>query len=78
MDLKFFIKKYHIDVPAFALKCQIRPSTFYTYMNGKHRPPQKKAERIESMSDGLVTVTELRGKDDRARKKAIHAYAACK
>jgi predicted transcriptional regulator len=71
MLLKQYIEKYKIDPVKFALDCNIRPSSIYSYLNGKRKPLQKKAEMIEKMSDGLVTVKELRGKDDRERRKRL-------
>lgn len=68
MQLKEFIQKYKIDPVMFGIKCGIRPSTMYNYLGGYRKPLQKKAEAIERESDGLVTVMELRGKDDRKKR----------
>lgn len=67
MLLRQFVDKYKVDPVKFALDCGIRPSTIYSYLSGKRKPYQETAEAIEKMSDGLVTVKELRGKDDRER-----------
>lgn len=66
MKLEEFIKKYKIDPVKFALECDCRPTSMYCYMRGTRKPLQDRAEKIEAKSDGLVTVFELRGKDERS------------
>lgn len=69
MNIKQFIDKYKINTTKFAAKCDTTVGALYFYMQGKRKPRQKIAERIEQESDGLVTVMELRGKDDRLKNK---------
>lgn len=68
MKLKDYFEKYKIDPVEFAVKCKISPASIYLYLRGR-RPHQSLAEAIEKESDGLVTVMELRGKDDRQKRK---------
>lgn len=65
MKFKDFVAKYKIDLVKFSLECGSRPSTMYQYLSGRRVPRQKIAEGIERASDGLVTVREQRGCDDR-------------
>lgn len=68
MLLRDFVRKYKIDVVKFSLECGSRPTTMYKYISGDRKPKQQMAENIERESDGLVTVREQRGCDDRDRK----------
>ena len=65
MTLKEYMTKYRMDVLKFAYECGVPYSSMWSYISGKHKPRQRVAERIEITSDKLVTVKELRGKDDR-------------
>jgi len=65
MKLKTYLEKYDIKPIEFAVECGISIAAVYFYMNGKKRPHQKTAERIEYVTRGQVTVKDLRGKDDR-------------
>ena len=67
MHLKEYLSKYRISVEEFAVRSTLSASSLWHYFSGRRRPTQKTAERIEKISDGLVTVKELRGSD--ARKK---------
>lgn len=67
MKLKEFVDKYKIDPVVFSLECGLRPATIWAYLRGDRRPSQKAAEEIEKVSDGLVTVFELRGEDKRGK-----------
>lgn len=69
MKLKQFIDKYKVNTTKFAAKCDTTVAALYFYMQEKRKPRQKVAEKIEKESDGLVTVMELRGKDDRIKEK---------
>jgi hypothetical protein len=69
MKLRDYIKKYKLSVTKFAADCEVPYSTMYTYINEKAHPRQDAAERIERISDGCVTVMEVRGRDDRYRYK---------
>lgn len=69
VKLKEFLDKYKIDKTKFAAKLDTNAATIYHYMSGRNKPRQKLAERIEKETDGLVTVMELRGKDDRNKKR---------
>jgi len=76
MKLKEFVVKYKIDLVKFSLECGSRPSSLYQYMSGKRVPRQKIAEAIEKASDGLVTVREQRGIDDRDKRlQKINEFA---
>lgn len=68
MILKEFVRKYKIDLVRFSIECGSRPSSLYQYMSGKRVPRQEIAENIEKASDGLVTVREQRGCDDRDKR----------
>ena len=69
MKLKEYIQKYNLDVTQFAARCNVAYSSMYEYIRERIKPRQKVAERIEKNSDNLVTVKELRGEDDRERKR---------
>lgn len=69
MNLKEFFDRHNINATKFAAKCDTTVAALYFYMQDKRKPRQKIAERIEEESHGLVTVMELRGKDDRLNKK---------
>ena len=63
MTFKEYLNKYRITVEEFAVRSKLSSASIWHYFSGRRRPTQKTAERIEKMSDGLVTVMELRGKD---------------
>lgn len=78
MLLKEYITKYRIDPVRFAVDCEVSPASMYNYLNGSRKPHQSAAERIEKNSDKLVSVIELRGKDDRdKRRRKDDYYASC-
>ncbi len=64
-----FMRKYKRDPVRCALDCDLRPSTIYAYMAGRRKPLQGPAEKLEAWCDGVVTVMELRGKDDRLKRR---------
>lgn len=65
MKLKDYLNKYRISVEEFAYRSDLSATTLWFYFSGKRRPTQRNAEKIERLSDGLVTVFELRGEDAR-------------
>jgi hypothetical protein len=77
MKLSEYFKAYNIDLYDFAYnKCRyiqdgverhLCVDTIYKCMRGR-RPYQRNAEIIEKATNGLVTVEELRGKDDRKKR----------
>lgn len=67
MKLKEFFAKYKYSKELLAVKCQISYPAIMQYLQGKRIPRQKVAERIEKETDGLVTVLDLRGTDDRKK-----------
>lgn len=69
MRLKEFVDKYRIDTTKISYECGVPYNTMRTYISGKHKPKQKIAEKIEKFSDNLVTVLEMRGKDDRDKRR---------
>jgi len=62
-----YLNKYRISVSEFARRAGVLRGSIWHYFAGRRRPSQKTAERLEKASDGLVTVLEWRGKDDRKR-----------
>lgn len=66
MKLKEYFDKYKINPVEFAVRCRLSPASIYLYLKGR-QPHQKTAEIIEKESDGLVSVKELRGTDDRQK-----------
>lgn len=72
MDLKFYLSKYRIPPTEFAARCGVCVASIHNYIAKSRIPRQKIAEKIEKISDGLVTVKELRGKDDREKKRTKH------
>lgn len=69
MLLTEYIKKYKINPVKFAVDCECSPATIYNALRGGKKMYQSIAERIEKMSDNLVTVKELRGEDDRDKRR---------
>lgn len=67
MTLRDYLTKYRITVEEFAVRCKLSGASVWHYFAGRRKPTQKTAERIEKVSDGLVTVFEMRGKDARKR-----------
>lgn len=68
MHLKDYLLKYRISLTEFARRVGISNRSLWHYLAGRRVPYQKTAELIEKESDGLITVAELRGKDDRTKK----------
>lgn len=68
MKLNEFFEKYKMDKTKFAGNVDVHFVTLAGYLAGRWKPSQKAAERIEKHTDGLVTVFELRGKDDRKKR----------
>lgn len=68
MKLREFLDHYRIHPLEFALRCEISPASIYAYLSGRTIPRQKIAEKIESVTQGHVTVKELRGEDERYRR----------
>lgn len=69
MLLKEYIINYRrMKVEEFSVLCGISAASLWHYFSGKRRPTQKNAEWIEKLTDGLVTVIDLRGEDARKRK----------
>lgn len=77
MKLREYFDKYNVNMSAFARECGVAVSTVFYYYHEKRTPYQKTAEIIEKKTDGLVTVKELRGKDERETpgqgRKAKHS-----
>lgn len=71
MILEKYLTKYRIGVTEFAKRCDRNPSLIWHYLSGRRKPNQTTAEVIEKESDGLVTVFEQRGKDDRETERDI-------
>lgn len=65
MDLKKYLNKYCIKQSAFAKKVGLTYVTIYNIKNGKTRPSQESALKIEKATGGLVTVNELVTYQDR-------------
>jgi hypothetical protein len=76
MLLREYFNKYKIDMTKFAAKCDTDVQSLYAYMRGAYKPNQRTAEAIEKESDGLVAVWELRGKDDRHKKRKAEYNAS--
>lgn len=75
MNLKDYFDKYQINKTKFAARLDTNPAAIYHYLSGRMKPRQKLAERIEKETDGLVTVIELRGKDERIKKRKADSSA---
>lgn len=69
MLLRDYLEKYKPNMTKFAASCDTDIQSIYAYKNGNWKPKQPVAERIEKQTDGLVTVMELRGKDDRTKRR---------
>ena len=65
MKLKEFLQKYHFTYERVAKHCGISPTTIWKCADKDHKPSQKVALKLETFTKGLVTVKELRGRDDR-------------
>lgn len=76
MYLRDFVAKYNIDPVRLALECGVCPASIYAYLAGRRVPYQKTAEKIEAVCDGLVTVLELRGRDDRIKNSINHTRSS--
>ena len=74
MKLRDFLEKYKPNMTKFAASCDTDVQSIYAYKLEKWKPKQSIAERIEKQTDGLVTVMELRGKDDRRKKREIISF----
>ena len=70
MKLLDFLYKYKIKVVLLAVRAGLSPAAIYNILKVKSIPHQKTAERIEKACDGVVTVFELRGEDDRQKKRS--------
>lgn len=68
MDLKHYIVQYRrMSVEEFAIKLGVSSSTLWQYFSGVRRPTHKRAEKIQKLTDGLVTVKDLRGEDQKMK-----------
>jgi transcriptional regulator with XRE-family HTH domain len=65
MTLKEFVNKYKMTGKKFCAGSGISFPTYWSLMKGSHRPSQRTSEKIEQFTQGLITVKELRGCDDR-------------
>lgn len=65
MQLRDYLTKYQISVAEFARRTGVTDRCIWHYLAGRRKPQQDTAEKIEKETDGLCTVLELRGKDDR-------------
>jgi hypothetical protein len=77
MKFEDFMAKYKPNIKKFASSCNITRMACYNYLNKKRIPRQDIAEKIEKETDGLVSVLELRGIDDRYAR-AKRRYNKCK
>ncbi len=71
--LMWYRKKYRITVAEFAFRCGITPPSLWNYFSGRRKACQRVAEVIERETDGLVTVFDMRGKDDRRKEQIQNA-----
>jgi predicted transcriptional regulator len=69
MKLKEYVQYFKIQPIRMAYECNMASASIYAYIEGKRKPHQKNAEKIEKNTKGLVTVMELRGQDDRLKVK---------
>src|ERR1700677_3860502 len=69
MDLRRYLTRYRITIKRCSEEVGISQSAIWHYMSGRRRPCQRNAEALENWSDGLVTVLQSRGKDDRIKSK---------
>jgi len=67
MHLKEFITKYKLTYAKFCRDCGISQGTLWNCLHGVHKPTQRIAEVIEDYTQKMVTVKDLRGRDDRER-----------
>ena len=72
MDLKQFMERYDMNADVLAVKAGLSSSCIWKYLKGR-KPQQSSAEKIEKFTGGLVTVKELRGKDDREKRRGKRA-----
>jgi len=78
MLLPYYMSKYKIERKEFGKRVGISRRTLENYLYGFRKPIQAIAERIERETDGLVTVLELRGKDDRGKiERVFHSGGGC-
>jgi DNA-binding transcriptional regulator YdaS (Cro superfamily) len=68
MDLFAYLEKTGMSRQKLADFLGICRSGLDKYIMGTRRPTQKKAEMIERLTSGDVTVKDLRGEDARERK----------
>ena len=68
MKLKEYFEKHTITKEEFAFRTKIGFNALWHYIAERRKPRQKIAETIEKMTDGEVTVMELRGEDKRIKK----------
>jgi hypothetical protein len=69
MKLREFFDKYKLPKTKFAAELDMHFTVLWRYITGTRRPRQARAEQIEKKTDGLVTVFELRGTDDRQKRR---------
>lgn len=62
MNLKQYLEKNKINADEFAVKHGFGIASVYRYLRGK-RPNFKVARKIEEVTEGKVTIEELRGKE---------------
>jgi hypothetical protein len=74
MEPNDFIRKYKLDVTKFAADCGVSYPAMRAYIAKKRIPRQDVAERMEKVSDGVITVRESRGKDDRDKRRQKDGY----
>lgn len=64
MKLRDYIKSNGISVVFFAKKVGVSPCSIFNYFNGSRRPHIFRAKFIQEITDGQVTVEDLRGKEN--------------
>jgi hypothetical protein len=68
MHLKELFQKYRLDSKVFAEKVKCSRPNVYLLIKGA-KPGKMLSQRIERFTEGLVTVTDMRGKDHRRENK---------
>lgn len=64
MELKEYLDKYRISPVEFAVRIKMSPATVYQILSKRAVPHKKTAIKIQKETDGLVTLQDLRGKDE--------------
>ena len=59
MKLKEYLEKTGISIARFARACDINENTMNTYVHEKAEPSLKNALKIEEMSHGAISLSEL-------------------